>query len=101
EAALALVHERDGVLYRDDMVLAPLVGLVHDGGQSRRLPASRRPRDQHQPLVEHGRLLEDGWQAELVGGEDLGGDLTEDGATTVLMVEEIRAEESEGGILIP
>src|SRR4030095_3637510 len=70
------------------------------GGQRGRLAGAGRPRDQDQPLVQHRRLLEDGWQAQLVGGEDLGRDLAEDRAAAVLLHEVVGAEPRDVGDLV-
>ena len=55
QAALALVHELDRILDRDDVVLAVLVGVVDHRGQRGGLAGAGRPGDQHQALVQHRR----------------------------------------------
>ena len=100
EAPLALVHELDRILDRDDVVLAVLVGVVDDGGERGRLARSRRPRDEHEALAEERGALEDRGQPELVRRDDLRRDLAEDGAAARALHEEVGAEAGHAGDLV-
>jgi len=87
DALLGLVHEFDGVLDRDDVALAVRVGVLDDGRQRRRLAAARGPRQEHEAPRQHGQLLENLRQPQLVDGENRGGDFAEHGADPVFLLE--------------
>ena len=58
QAAFAFVNEFDRVLDSNDMVLAVLVGVIHNGRQRGGFARPGRPGHHHQALVQHGEFLE-------------------------------------------
>ena len=101
QTALALVHELDRVLDRNDVVLAELVGVVDDGGERRGLAAARRSGEQDQSFVQQRGPLDDGRKPQLIRRVHLGRNLPEHRPATVLLVEEIAPEARHARNLVP
>src|SRR5262249_9482436 len=91
KALLAGVNEFDRIFNRDDVILTRFIGVVHDGGESGRLSASRRTRNENESFLQSRKLAHDRRQTQLVAGQDFRGDLAKHGADTVLLVEEVGA----------
>ena len=105
QAPLALVHELDRVLHRQDVILTVLVAVVHDSRQRGGLAGARGPRHQHHALVQHREFLQHRWQRrvkflEILERQHLARNRTEHCGHAVLLVEEVRTEAGHAGDLI-
>ena len=66
------MEKLDRILHREDVISRVGVYQIDHRGESRRLAASGRSRNQHDAARLHGELFADGRQAELLHGRDLG-----------------------------
>ena len=83
------MNELDGVLHRDDMIFPVFVGMVQHGRHGGGLAAACGPRHKDEPFVQHRSARQNGREPEVLGGQDLRRNLTEDRGATVLLVEKI------------
>src|ERR1051325_3897225 len=102
QAILALVHELDWVFHRDNMVAPVLVGVVRHSGQRRGFAGAGGPRDNDEATVKHGKLFQHRRQRgvkllKVLKRQNLAGDLPEDSADAVFLIEEIGAEARDVG----
>ena len=65
QTLLALMHEFDGVLDGEDVLIAGAVHVVHHRGECRTLARACRPCHYHQSSREIGHVAEDLTHAEL------------------------------------
>ena len=100
DTALVLVDELNGIFDGNDVILPVLVGVIDHGREGRRLPTSRRARDQHEAFVQHGHTGEDRRQPQRFCRHDLGRDPPEDGSMPVFLLEEIGPEASQSRELV-
>ena len=92
QAALVLVHELDGIFDGDDVVRSVLVDVIDERRQRGALAAAGGARDQHQALAEPAQVHHLGRDAELVGAQDLEGDLAEHRSRSVAIAKVVGAE---------
>ena len=95
QALLALVHELDRILDRDDVVGAGAVDQVHQGGQRRALARAGGAGDHDEPLGEVAEVLDLAAEPHLVGGADRRRDDAEDRHRSVPVAAGVAAEAGE------
>src|SRR5215467_1647922 len=90
QTALTVVHELDWIFHGDDVVPARFVGVVDNGGESRRFAASRRPSYKNETFMQCRKFLDDWKKAKLVNGQDFRRDLPEDCRDAMFLIKKIR-----------
>ena len=90
--SLVRVKKLDGILDRDDVLVALAVDLVDHRGERRRLARPRGAGHENQAARLVRDLLDDGRQAELTEAENLVGDLAVNSGGCAALVEHVRAE---------
>ena len=94
-AALALVHELDRVLDRDDVVGPVVVDVVDHRGKRGRLARAGGAGDQHQAARLHRDVLEDLRRVQVVERQHHRGNVAEHGGGAAVLVEGVDAEARE------
>ncbi len=92
DAVLVHVHELDGILDGQDVVVALAVDLVDHGRQRCGFAGASWSRDQHQTARLVAQLAHHGGQAKLVERLDLEGNQTKHGRRGATLVEHVGAE---------
>jgi hypothetical protein len=99
QRALALVHELDRVLDRDDVVGLVVVDVVDHRRERGRFAGAGRAGDQHQAARLHRQVLEDLRRVQVVERHDQRRDGTEHGGGAAALVEGVDAEARQLGNL--
>ena len=96
-ALVVLVHELDGVLDRDHVVVAVPVHEVDHRGERGRLAGARDAGDEDHAAPLHAEPVEHLGQVELMERRDALGDVAKDAAHRALRQEHVHAEPAEPG----
>jgi hypothetical protein len=91
------VQELDRILDRHDMGRARPVDVIDHSGERRALAAARRSRDQHEPALLVGDLLQHGGQAQFLDRRDLHRDDAQHEADGASLLEDVAPETAEPG----
>jgi len=80
QTLLVVVNELDRIFNRNDMVAAVLVDVVYHGAKRGGLAATGGARHQHKTFCQVAKLEDVLREIQLLRGQNLAGDLTEDAA---------------------